>query len=63
MARQTRTSVRFAGRYSDENGNLFRRYKAPDGRVAVVCVRLGRCTCTNAEARAEAIRKLYGGRR
>ena len=66
MARSTRTAqpkVRFVKQYANWAGNVFRRYEAPDGRLAEVRVRegyQGRYEYTNAEARAEAAARLSG---
>ena len=66
VARSTRTAqpkVRFVKQYANWAGNVFRRYEAPDGRVAEVRVRegyQGRYEYTNAEARAEAAARLSG---
>jgi hypothetical protein len=65
-ARKPAPKVRFARQYSNWAGNVFRRYQAPDGRITEVRIREGwggRYEYTNAEAKAEAIRRLYRRRR
>jgi hypothetical protein len=53
--------IRFVKQYANWYGNVFRRYETPDGRIAEIRIREGRqghYEYTNAEAKAEAVRRL-----
>jgi hypothetical protein len=64
MAVPSKPKVRFVKQHTNWVGNVFRDYQAEDGRGVTIRVRTGRqgrWEYTNAEAKAEAIRRLSLG--
>jgi hypothetical protein len=64
MAVPRKPKVRFVKQYTNWVGNVFRDYQAEDGRRVSIRVRTGRqgrWEYTNAEAKAEAVRRLSLG--
>jgi hypothetical protein len=64
MAAPRKPKVRFVKQHTNWVGNVFRDYQAEDGRRVTIRVRTGRqgrWEYTNAEAKAEATRRLSLG--